>query len=166
MLGDGEIFQAERVRRSGHVLQRIAAVGRDGVRMQIALEIGVFDKLGQASGARGLDLAAIFPKLGRDEWQTDGAVDGFLGLAGDTARALEDAIFVDLEPPVLCDAAQRDVVCLGACEVDQRGAEALRGNCAQIDLEAAAQAYADSLLTPREHLGHFRILGEALRDRA
>ena len=74
VLGDGEVFQPERLGRQRHVAQAVVAVGGLGVRMQVAAQVGQFHQLRQASAARRLDLAAVLAQFRRDEGQADSAV--------------------------------------------------------------------------------------------
>ena len=138
------------------------AVGGLGVRMQVALEVGQFHQLRQSSGACRLDLAAVFAQLRRNVGQADGAVHRFLAVPGDALRAAEHAVLVDLQAELLRDAADRDVVRLGAGEVVQCRAVAFLRHDAQVDLHAAFEQHAGARLAGGEHFGHFVIGGEAL----
>ena len=94
--------------------------------MQVAAQVGELDQLRQlARRARLRSSPQILAQLGRNPGQPDGGVDRLLGLAGDPALAAEHAVLVDLEAPLLRHAPDRDVVRLGAGEVQQRRAVAL-----------------------------------------
>ncbi len=166
VFGDREILQSQRLGRQRHVAQAVVAVAGPGVRMQVALQVGQFDQLGQASGARRLDLAAVFAQFGRNVGQADRAVHRFLAVPGDALCAAEHAVFVDLQAELLRDAADRDVVRLGAGEVVQRRAVALLRHDAQVDLHAAFEQHAGARVAGGIYLGHFVIGREALHHRA
>ncbi len=85
---------------------------------------------------------------------------------GDAFRAAKDAVLVDLEAALLADAAQRDVVRLGAGEVEERRAEARRRHDAQIDLQAAAQADARPRRAARQNSRGIGVADETLDDGA
>ena len=69
MIGDRDVFVAQRVRGLGHFFERRAAVGFGGVHVQIATDVGQFDQLRQTAFERGLDLAAIFAQFRRNPRQ-------------------------------------------------------------------------------------------------
>ena len=84
MISHPEIAVAPPTRRLGHLLQGVAAVGKDRVAMQEAFDIAVRHEWDRAFPGT-LQLASSFPQLGRDERQSECAVDLLLHLAGDEA---------------------------------------------------------------------------------
>ncbi len=66
MIGNSDVFVAQRARRFGHLFQRRAAIGLGGMHVQIAANVGKLDQLGQAASERSLDFAAILAQLGRN----------------------------------------------------------------------------------------------------
>ncbi len=113
-----------------------------------------------------LDLAAVFAQLRRYVRQADRAVHRFLAVAGDALHAAEHAVLVDLEAELLRDAADRDVVRLGAGEIVQRCAVTFLGHHAQVDLHAALEQDAGACFTGGEYFGHFVIRSKALHHSA
>ena len=88
--------------------------------VQIALDIRKLHESWQSPRARSFDLAAVFAQLRRNFRETDRTIHRSLGIAGDTFRAQENPVLVDLEATVHRDLAQRDAMRLGAGEVDER----------------------------------------------
>jgi len=142
VIGDGQVLQPKRLGRQCHVAQAVVAVAGLGVRMQVAIEVGQFHELGQSSGVRRLDLAAVFAQLRRYVRQADSAIYRFLAVTGDALRAAEHAVLVDLQTELLRDAADRDVVRLGAGEVVQCSAITFLRHHAQVYLHAAFEQHA------------------------
>ena len=138
MVGDGDVFVPQLARRKGHVFDAVAAVGVLAVHVQVAANVVLGDELGQAPCHGRLDLAPVFPQFGRDPGQIDAGVHLFLLGAADAAGAAEDAVFVDLQAALHGQAANGDVVRLGAGEVLQGGAVGLGGHHAQVHLQARA----------------------------
>jgi len=166
VIGDGQVLQPKRLGRQCHVAQAVVAVAGLGVRMQVAIEVGQFHELGQSSGVRRLDLAAVFAQLRRYVRQADSAIYRFLAVTGDALRAAEHAVLVDLQTELLRDAADRDVVRLGAGEVVQCRTITFLRHHAQVDLHSALEQDAGARLARGKHLGDFVIGGEALHHRA
>ena len=161
MLGIGEIFEAQCLRGRNHVLERIAAIRRLGVAMQIAPQIRIRDQFRQTTASRGLDLSMVFAQLRRNERQSDGAIDRFLGISCDPLGSLEDSVLADLEPALLREAAQRNVVRFRSGKVDKRCTQNVRSHDAQIDLQAAAQTHACASSSLRYHFGDIGMADEA-----
>ena len=69
VIGDREILQARRERRTRHGFHIGAAVALSGVRVKVATEIGLLDQARQRASLGRLYLAAVFPELGRYEGQ-------------------------------------------------------------------------------------------------
>ena len=62
MIGDGDVFEAARLRGRDHRLEALAAVGLGRVHVQIALEVGTRDQLRQRVGSAA---ASISPRFSR-----------------------------------------------------------------------------------------------------
>ena len=107
----------------------------------------------QRAALGGLDLAAVLAQRRRDERQAQRRVDLLLGLAGDDLAALDlgERVLVQRQPARKRAHAQLDVVPLRAGEVQQRGAELVRRDDAQIDLRAAARDDAGLGVAAAEH---------------
>ena len=90
----------------------------------------------------------------------DGGVHRLLRLARDAPAPAEHAVLADLQALALGHAAHRHVVRLGPGEVVERGAEAVRVDHAQVDLEAGAEQDARPGLALRQRFRHLRIGGE------
>src|SRR5262245_11332809 len=135
----------------------------------IALFLPVDGPLGRlflcSALARRLDLPGVLAQLRRDPWQIYRGEDRLLGLPGHALLAQEHAVLVELQPARLRKLADRDVVRLGAREVVERRAEALRGNDPQVDLQSALEHHRGPRGAGRAHLLHLRIGSEALHDR-
>ena len=89
---------------------------------------------------------------GGKQGRSERGVDLLLGAAGDLLLAAEDAVLVDLQPAVLGQAAQHDVVLLRAGEVLQGRPERLGRHDAQIDLQAAGQPDRHLRVAAEQHL--------------
>src|SRR6266404_3305523 len=76
-------------------------------------------------------------------------------------RAAKEAVLVEFPALLHGELAERDVVRLAAREVEERGAEALRGDDAQIDLEPVLELHAALGVAPAEDACHRRQLREA-----
>ena len=111
------------------------------------------------------DLAAILAQLRRDEGKPELLVDLLLGGAGDPPLAGKQAVFVELPVALVGEAAQRDVVRLGAGEIQQRRAIALLRHGADIDLQAGAQHDGRARRAMGENLGDVLVTDELVADR-
>src|SRR5574338_53488 len=109
-----------------------------------------------------LDLAPRFAQLRWDPGQTDGGEHLALVAPRDPARATVHAVLVDLEPALLAEAPDGDVVRLGAGKVVKRGAEATRGHDAEVDLQPRLEAYAGERVSTLHHRGGTRVGRKAL----
>ena len=89
VVGDGDVLMAEAVRRGGHRLEVVPAVGGGRVHVQVAAQIADGDERGQRAGDRRLDFAAMLAQLGLDPRHAERLVDAFLGLAGDLLVVVE-----------------------------------------------------------------------------
>ncbi len=142
MIGDGDVFVAERVGGLGHFLERGAAVGFGGVHVQVAADVGEFDEFGQAVFERGFDFAAVLAQLGRNPGEAEGGVNFLFGFAGDALATLsvgielEQAVFIEREAKLQGAAAHQDVVLLAAGEILHGCAVAFLRERAQIHLQA------------------------------
>ena len=160
VIGHDDVLVSARAGRLHQRLDAVSAVGRIGVDVEVAADIARLDQPGKLPSERGLDLARVLPKLGRDPREPDRRVHLFLRLAGHALATgiAEDAVLGDLEPLPHGHLADADIVLLGAGEVDERGAEGLGLDHAQVDLDPFAK--------PRRSLGasslqHLRDLGQA-----
>ena len=68
VIGDRDVFEAERLRPRGHLLDRVGAVGPVGLRLQIAAQVAVVDEAGSLPASA----ASISPGLSR----SSGAMHG------------------------------------------------------------------------------------------
>ena len=166
MLGHRNVLQPAGQRRLGHRLQRVVTIAVARVQVQVAAQVASLNQPRQTLRARRFDFAAVFAQLGLDVRQPHGAVDRFLGVAGDALAALEHAVLVDLQAAFLREAPQCDVVRLRAGEVSERGAEAFRLDDAQVDLQAAVEDDAGTRRPRGEHLSDVLAVREALDHRA
>ena len=85
MVGDGHVFVAAGLGGLGHFFDGVAAVGFDGVHVDVALEIGLRDQRGQGMVAGKIDLAEIFAHLRGNVIEFQLGVNFFFGFAGDWA---------------------------------------------------------------------------------
>src|SRR5205809_19492 len=112
------------------------------------------------SSARRLDLALILAQLGRDPGEAEAVVELLLGAARDPPRAAKEAVLVQLPALLHGELAEHDVVRLAPREVEERGAEALLGDDAHIDLEPVLQLHAALRVALAEDARHRRQLRE------
>ena len=106
--------------------------------MQVAAEVAQLDQVRQRPRARRLELAAALAQLGRDPLVAEVRVHLLLGLEGvHLARLdLRDPVLGDREPAPDGRLAQGDVVVLGAGEVLEQVAVAVRRHDSQVEAEA------------------------------
>ena len=169
VIGDAEVFPAERFRGGGHLLQRVVAVGFGGVIMEDAAEVGELDELGQLALLARFDLPVAFAEFRWDPRQAERGKDfGFILGAGRDGRAA----FEGLEAPLAHAEATReravphgDVMLLGAREVMQREIELLERDDAEVGLQAALEADARLGFPVGGDLLHARITHEPRHDR-
>ena len=83
VIGEGDVFVAQRAGRGGHLLDGVSAVAGGGVHLQVAANVGEFDEVREAMFFGGFDLAGVFAQLGRNEIELELGVDLFFGGAGD-----------------------------------------------------------------------------------
>ena len=93
------------------------------------------DELGQGAAVGQVDLAAVLAQFGDDVLQLQHLVDVLLALPAQPFHPFVDAVLVDLQPPVLGDLAQGDVVRLGAGKVVQGGAVRVGLHGPQVDVQ-------------------------------
>ncbi len=162
MIGHDDVLVAARLGRGHQRLERVAAVGPVGVRVQVAANVAGRDQGRQPALARGLDLALVLAQLGRDPGQAHRGVDLLLGGAGHAlAGALvEHAVLADPQSSAGGDLAHAHVVILGAGEVLQGGAEGGGLDDAQIDLQAVLVTDRGLGRPLHDHLGHRRQRGQ------
>ncbi len=153
VVGDGEDPIAAGPGGGHHLLQRGAAVARDG-RVQVKVADHVGQGAGQAAGLGGLDLAGVLAQHRRDEGQPQGGVDLLLGLAGHhrrRPRSGAEGVFVEGQVAGQGPLPQLDVVPLGPREVEAGGAELVGGHDAHVDLGAPAGHHAGLGRTAHQH---------------
>ena len=160
VVGDGHVFVAARLGGFGHLFDRVAAVGFDGVHVHVALQIGLRDQLGQGMLLRQVDLAEVLAHLRRNVVELQLGVDFFFGLAGDRLLAFErgQAVFVQRVSHLQRALAQGHVVRLRSGEVLHGRAERFRRQQAHVDLHAAAQVEADLVVAAGDDVHQRRIL--------
>ena len=157
VVAHADVLVAQRLGPGDHHLEGVVAVGPVRVHVEIAADVVERHEIREVPLEGRLDLAPVLPDLGRDPRQAHGLVDVLLLLARDALVVLlaDDAVLVDREPLLLREAAELDVVLLGAREVLERGAEALARDDAEVDLE---------LLLPEEGARFRLALPEDLAD--
>ena len=80
VVGDRQVGVAARLRRLGHLGERVAPVGERRVAVQVAAQVGELDQLRElALGGRG-DLAVALAQLGLDVGEAEALVDLGLGV--------------------------------------------------------------------------------------
>ena len=114
------------------------------MRMQVAAQILARDQMRQGVIHRGFDLAAILTQLRRDPVETQRAIHLFLGASGDRFHPAKESVLVERQLHPLRDAPDVYAMVFRAGEVDQRGAVALLGQHAQIDLQSIVQHHGRS----------------------
>src|SRR5262249_36996476 len=136
-----------------HGLDRITAVRRAGVAVEVASQVVKIDQARETPGFRRRDLTTVFAKLWRHERQAERLVNPFFGLAGDPLVALHavEAVLVQLQTTRNGAFARRNVVLFRAGKVLLRGAEALARNEAEIRLKAAGDSHARFRLAVGEY---------------
>src|SRR5277367_6197331 len=83
VVGDGHIFVAAGESGLGHLADGVAAVGGDGVHVDVAANVGLGDEVGEAMRQGGLELAGVFAEFGGNPVHAEGGVDLFFGGSGD-----------------------------------------------------------------------------------
>lgn len=73
--------------------------------VQVTAQLAQLHEVGQASGTRRGDFAAIFTQLGGDPRQAKRAIDRRLAVAGKRFVAPKNAVFVEFQPLIAGDAA-------------------------------------------------------------
>ena len=99
VVGDGQIGQAGLARRQRHRANRVLAVGRGRVAVEVAAQVVAFHQQRQPPVARGLEFAALLAQFGRNPRQAERFVDAGFGVAGDACVVLdaEQAVLVQLQ---------------------------------------------------------------------
>ena len=107
-----DVLEAALARGLGHLLDRVAPVGGDGVHVQVAAQVGLLDQHRDLAGLAERELAAVLAQLRRDPRQAEALVDLLLGRAavGLARRVVEDPVLADVQPLAHRRLAQRDVV--------------------------------------------------------
>jgi hypothetical protein len=165
VVGDREIRVAERLRGPRHLGERALAVRGLRVHVEVAADVAEGEELWQPPFARGLDLAPVLPQLRLDIGKTRRPEDLVLGAASDRILALEDPVLVELQPFVLRERPNRDVVGLRPGEIVKRRPVALRGNHPDVHLQAAPQGHGGTRGPPRQNLLHLLVGDEVIDDR-
>ena len=167
VIADRHVLVAARDRRGRHLLEARAAVRPGGVAVQLAAQRAGGDEVGQAAApARvepgGAELAGALAQLRWDPVVAEERVDAALILVGrDLAGRLgRDAVLRDREAAALRLFPQLHVVLLGAGEVLEQVAEALRLDDAQVELEAFARDDGGLRLALCYHVEHPGERGE------
>jgi len=174
VIGDGEIFVAERLGGGDQLGDGALSVGRVGVEMEITAKLALLDERREVTGGRGVDLAVVLAELRRDVIESERLVHRALRLAGDPASDalagvgivdvghVEDAVLVHLQPRIECAIPDHDVVVAAAGEILKRTPPFLGGDDAEID----AQSVDAEARFRRAGLDDLTVeLGELLDDR-
>ena len=122
--------------------------------MQIAANIRQRNQAWQLVRPSERNLAAILAQFRRNERKSELLIDLLFRNACDPSFAGKQAVLVELPLVLVGHATQRDVVSLGAGEIEQRRSVALLRHRADIDLQAGAQ----------HHRRAGRSVGKDLRD--
>ncbi len=83
MVGDGDVAEAAGEGGFGHLTDGVASVGGVGVHVEVAVDVGAGDEVGEGMGGGGFDLAGVFAKLGWDVVEIEGLIDFGFGGGGD-----------------------------------------------------------------------------------
>lgn len=161
---DRDVLVATRDARLDHLAERVLAVGRVRVHVEVSADLTELDELRQLPVASGLHLAAVFAQLRRDERKPHGVEDLLLGTTADATFAPEDAVLVDLELPPDTEQSDRDVVRLRSREVVERCSPADRIDHPHVDLHARAKHGGALRPAVRKHRRDLGVGAEALRD--
>ena len=132
--------------------------------MKIAAHVSDRHETRQLVSLGECDLAAILAQLRRDVSKSKLLVDFFLGGAGDPPFAGKQSIFVELPVMLIGEAAQRDIVRLGAGEIYERGAIALLRYGANIDLQPSTQHDGRARGAVGENLGDVVVTDQFVAD--
>src|SRR3990170_4975805 len=88
---------------------------------------------------RRFDLSLILSQFRRDESQTQRLIDLLFGLAGNAFIAAKEAILIQLEPLLLGDLPERDIMVFATGEIIERRAETLPGHHPEIHVHPVFQ---------------------------
>ena len=167
VIGQRNIFVAQILRRQRHFLDRVLAVARRGVHLQVAANVIQLDQIGQAMLGGRVDFARVFAQFRRNVVEAQLGVNLLLGRASHGPLALErrQRVFVQRVAHLVGAAAQRDVVFLRSGEIEQRGAKAFLFENPHVDLQSVLQNEADLVLAVRQRLVDSREFENVLRDR-
>src|SRR5437867_2379810 len=165
MVGDGDVFVAQRARRVGHVLDRPLPVGGARVHLEVTADVLHLHEMRKPVLAGERDLAAGFAELGGNPVEAELRVDLLLGFAGGPTCALEEAVLVQLVALLLGDFAEVDVVRFGAGEVQERRAVGVGLHRPQVHLEAAPELHGGAGLALRDDVRHVAVRDEPVHDR-
>ncbi len=89
VVGDGHVLVAILLGGRGHFFDGVAAVSFDGVHVDVALQVGLGDQIGQGMGLGGVDFTEIFAQLGRNVIELEPGVNLFLGFSRDRLFGIE-----------------------------------------------------------------------------
>ena len=164
MVGDGHVFVAVLFGGCGHFFDGVASVGFDGVHVDVALQVGLGDQIGQSVGLGGVDFAQIFAQLGRNVVELELGVNLFFGFSRDRFFGVEcgQAVLAEGVTHFQRALAQGHVVGLGAGEILHGGAEGFRRQQAHVHLHAAAQTKADFVFAAGDDLHEARKFDDVL----
>ena len=113
--------------------------------VDVALQVGLGDQIGQGVGLGSVDFTQVFAQLGRNVVELELGVDFLFGFSGDRLFGVEfgQAVLAERVAHFQRALAQGHVVGLRAGEILHGGAEGFRRQKTHIHLHAAAQAKAD-----------------------
>ncbi len=160
MIGDGHVLIAARLGRFGHLFDGVAAIGLDGMHVDIALQIFLRNQLGQGMVLRQVDFAEVLAHLRRNVVELELAVDFLFGSSSDRFLTFQSgqAVLVQRVSHLESALAQGNVVSLGSGEVLHGRAEGFRRKQTNINLQAVAQVKADLVVAAGDDVHQRRIL--------
>ena len=93
------LMAAAKNRALDHFRDRLAAIGGDGVHVDVALDVSERNELRQSICSGGFNFAAVLAQLGFDVGQAELGVDLFFGCAGNALVRVEprEAILIERE---------------------------------------------------------------------
>src|SRR5712691_6187436 len=168
MVGDGNVVVTELPGRFGHFFDRILAVARRGVHLQVALHILEGDQFRKFVVFGGGDFAGVFAQFRRNEIELQFRIDFFLRPAREELFAFQrgQRVFVERVAHLVGATAQRHVVLFRTGKVQKRRAKIFLFEHSNVDLQAVSQRKADFVFAVRQRLvdpGKFQdVLGEGV----
>ena len=130
MVSDRHVLVATIAGRLGHLFNRVAAVGFDGVHVDVALQVSLGDQHGQRVVFGGVDLAEVLTQLGGNVIQFELCVNLFFSLARDRLFRVElgQTVFTQGVAHFERALTQSDIVGLGSREVLHRRTPTIGGH--------------------------------------